>query len=134
MKPFLLLLAAAFGLWAQGSPNCSQALTFTGATAGATINTIAGASAGCAGWRLTFSVTGFTAVTIAIQGSQDNSTWGNISSTLVQEGANPTSWTSSTLSNTIVVRASLPYVRVNVSSVSTSTGTIKTTLLGYSGT
>jgi hypothetical protein len=124
------LAAAAF---AQNSPNCSQSLTFTSNTPGAVINTISGASAGCAGWRLTFSVTGFTAVTIQIEGSQNDSSFSAFGSALVQEGSNPTSWTSSTTSNTIVVRASLPYVRVNVTSV-TGSGTVKTTLLGYSGT
>lgn len=106
MKHLLLIPLLTFGLWAQGTPNCSQALSFTGATAGASINTISGAAAGCAGWRLTWSVTGFTAVTVQLEGSQDNSTWNAFGSTLVQEGTNPTNWTASTASNTIVVRAS----------------------------
>lgn len=134
MKPFLLLLAAAVGLGAQGSPNCSQALSFTAATPGAAINTTAGASAGCAGWRLTWVVTNFSAVTIQLEGSQDNSTWNAFAAGLVLEGSNPTSWTSSTTSNTIVVRASLPFVRVNVTGVTGGPGTVNTTLLGYSGT
>ena len=137
MKPFrfLLLFFMAMGLWAQigNSPNCSQQLTLTTATYGNPLNTITGAQAGCAGWRLTFSVTGFTGITISVQGSQDNVTFADFSSTVVLEGVNPTVWTSATVSNTIVVRASLPYVRVNIASV-TGTGSVKTTLLGYSGT
>ena len=142
MKRFLLLTFTAMSLWAQGQTNlasCSQQLTFTGAISGAAINTISGAQAGCAGWRLTWSVTGFTAATISIQGSQDNSTWGNYIASFVQEGTNPTFWTSAavlapgTSSNSIVVRASSPYVRVNIASV-TGSGTINTTLYGYVGT
>lgn len=129
----LLLLVLGCVCWAQSTPNCSQALTFTSATAGAAINTTAGAAAGCAGWRLTWSVTGFTAATVQFEGSQDNSSWAAFGSTLVQEGTNPTSWTSGTTTNTIVVRASLPYVRVNITGV-TGSGTIKTLILGYSGT
>lgn len=139
-----LLTIYLLGLWllpgpavrtvhAQGTPNCSQALSFTSATPGTAINTISGAQAGCAGWRLTWSVTGFTAATIQLEGSQDNSSWSAFGSTLVQEGSNPTSWTSGTASNTIVVRASQPYVRVNITGV-TGSGTIKTLILGYSGT
>ena len=89
--------------------------------------------AGCAGWRLTWSVTGFTALTIQIEGSQNNSSWAAISSTLVQEGANPTNWTSATTSNTIVVRVYFPYVRVHLTGT-TGSGTVKTFLLGYAGT
>lgn len=140
-----LLTLYLLGLWllpgpavrtvhAQGTPNCSQALSFGSATPGTAINTISGAQAGCAGWRLTWSVTGFTAATIQLEGSQDNSSWSAFSgATIVLEGSNPTSWTSATASNTIVVRASQPYVRVNITGV-TGSGTIKTLILGYSGT
>lgn len=134
MKRFLILSLFSFGvLFAQNLPNCSQALTFTGIHAGAAIPSTAGASQGCAGWRLTWQVTGFTGATIQLEGSQDNFSWAAFSGALVVEGSNPTSWASSTVSNTIVVRASLPYVRVNVTGV-TGTGSIKTLVLGYSGT
>jgi hypothetical protein len=135
MKRFLMLSFFSFGvLFAQNLPNCSQALTFTGVHAGAAISSTAGASQGCAGWRLTWQVAGsISAATIQLEGSQNNSTWAAFSGALVIEGSNPTSWTSATVSNTIVVRASLPYVRVNVTGV-TGTGSIKTLVLGYSGT
>ena len=118
----------------QGTPNCSQNLTFTSAIAGASISAIQpGASNGCAGYRLTWQITGFTAATVQFEGSQDNSSWAAIDSSLVQEGTNPTMWTSATKSNTIVVRCYLPFVRVNITGV-TGTGTIKTTIFGYAGT
>jgi len=131
-RTLLALMALPLLALAQGPPNCSQSLTFTTSTAGAAVPASA-ASTACAGWRLTWKVHGFTAVTIQLEGSQDNSTWAAFGAALVQEGANPTAWTSATTSNTIVVRASLPYVRVNITHV-TGSGTVSTVLLGYVGT
>lgn len=133
-KLLCLIFLASSLVWGQGTPNCQQNLTFTAAVVGASIQTVSGGAAGCTGWRLTWSVTGFTAVEIQLEGSQDNSTFAAFSgATIVVEGSNPTMWTSATVSNSIVIRASLPYVRVNIVSI-TGSGTIKTTLLGYSGT
>ena len=129
MKPFLLLWASVAIAFAQGSPQCSQALTFTGATSGPTKD----ATQGCVGWRLTWTVTGFSGATIQIEGSQDNSSWVAFSGAVVIEGSNPTLWTAATASNSIVVRASRPYIRVNVTHI-TGSGTIKTNLYGYIGT
>lgn len=113
---------------------CSQSASLTTTGTGTVIPTTgSGSSSGCVGWRLTWYVTGFSGLTIALQGSQDNSSWANIGSTYVQEGTNPTVWTSSTGSNTIVVRAYFPYVRVNVSSV-TGSGRVTWLLYGYPGT
>ena len=92
-----------------------------------------GAPTGSANFRLTWLSTGFTGYTIALQGSQDGSTWANIDSSLIQQSTvNPTVWTSATKTNTIVGVVYLPYVRVNVSSV-TGTGTITSYLVGYKG-
>ena len=135
MKKLILFLFCSIPILAQGTPNCSQALTFTTAVPGPAINTTAGAAAGCAGWRLTWQVSGsISAARIQLEGSQDNSTWAVFAGSLIIEGSNPTNWTSATVSNTIVVRASLPYVRVNIFSITNPPGTIKTVLLGYSGT
>jgi hypothetical protein len=132
---FLLVLFLAGTIYAQSpqTPDCSQSLSFTRAQAGTVLPVNTGAQNGCATFRLTWVVTGFSAVTISLQGSQDNSTFANFISTLVLEGTNPTSWTSATTSNSIVVQGYLPYVRVNISSV-TGTGTVATTLLGWRGT
>ena len=83
--------------------------------------------------RLTFRATGFTAAKIEIDGSQDGITFAAIDSTLVQEGVNPTNWTSATVSNTIVVRAYSPFIQVNLVSV-TGSGSLNTLMLGYVGT
>ena len=135
MKPFLLLLfLLSCAAYAQGAAQCSQTLTFTGAGTGTVINTTSGSTAGCVGWRLTWSVTGFTAAQIQLEGSQDNSTFAAFTGSVVIEGSNPTNWTAATASNTIVVRASQPYIQVNVVSVGGGPGTVKTTLYGYVGT
>ena len=51
----------------------------------------------------------------------------------VLEGSNSTTWSSATASNTFVVRAYLPYVKVCISSLAGSV-TVNTLLLGYKGT
>ena len=48
------------------------------------------ATQGCVGWRLTWTVTGFSGATIQIEGSQDNSSWVAFSGAVVIEGSNPT--------------------------------------------
>ena len=135
---YFLILAAVLGIFAhdgqaQGTPQCNQSFHFTGSGVAPIINTTAGSTNGCVGWRLTFRVTGFTAAKIEIDGSQDGITFAAIDSTLVQEGVNPTNWTSATVSNTIVVRAYLPFIQVNLVSV-TGTGSLNTLMLGYVGT
>ena len=95
MKPFLLLLfLLSCAAYAQGAAQCSQTLTFTGAGTGTVINTTSGSTAGCVGWRLTWSVTGFTAAQIQLEGSQDNSTFAAFTGSVVIEGSNPTNWTA----------------------------------------
>lgn len=140
MKRLILLLLFTFPLFAQNPvPNCSQGtssspLTFTGVNHGPSVSTTTGACAGSITWWLTWTSTGFTGYTIALQGSQDNVTFANVDSSLIQfSGSNPTTWTAATITNSIVARVSLPYLRVNVSSV-TGSGTIKAQLLGYNGT
>lgn len=128
--PLLLLLFSAFSL----AQDCSQTPTpFTTAKAGPTLDVHTGAAFGCATLRLWWYSTGFTGYTIALQGSQDGSTWTNVGSTLVLEGSNPTTWTSSTTTNTIVIRVYLPYFRINVSSV-TGSGSIFASIYGVKGT
>lgn len=108
-----------------------QALNFTAAVPGRAIQVILGGPAGAAQWQVTWAVTGFTAVTIQLEGSQDGSSWFAFSgASVVIEGANPTNWTGATTNNTIVVQSMTPYVRVNVTGV-TGVGTVQTTLLGF---
>lgn len=134
MKQLLCAFLLFAGLLAAQAPNCSQSLTLTSATTGAVINTTSGAAQGCRGWALTWAVTGsITALTIQIDGSQDNSSWAAIDSSLVTTGSNPTNWTSATDSNSIVAVVYLPYIRVNITSL-TGSGSVKTYLAGYSGT
>lgn len=118
------------------TPDCSQggsALTFTGAGNGPALVATTGGGAGCSTIALTWYVTGFSAATIHLQGSQDNSSWADITSTaLILEGSNPTSWTSGTTSNRIVVRAFLPYFRMTVDGL-TGSGTVQGQIYGYKG-
>lgn len=126
-----LLLLGGMVLRAQ---DCSQSLVFTGAANGTVVAANSGGANGCTTWRLTWFVTGFTAATVALQGSQDNVTFANITTAAnILDGSNPTAWTSSTVSNSVAIRAYFPYYRVAVSSL-TGSGSINTLLLGYKGT
>ena len=132
MKRLIILLWAC-SVFAQSTPDAAQQFSFTSVKAGPSMSVFNGAPTGSANFRLTWLSTGFTGYTIALQGSQDGSTWANIDSSLIQQSTvNPTVWTSSTKTNTIVGVVYLPYVRVNVSSV-TGTGTITSYLVGYKG-
>lgn len=134
----LFLCFVFFAAVGFSQPNCSQALTITSAAAQTAVHSPSSGTgtSGCNTWTLTWSVTGFTAVTVQLEGSQDGSTFSALSGTsVILVGANPTSWTTSTGSNgnIIVARAYFPYVRVNITAV-TGSGSISTYLLGYSGT
>lgn len=118
---------------AQGAADCNQVFTFTGVGVSPTLPTFTGGNAGCSGWRITWSVTGFTAATVTFQGSQDGATFAAFNTGLTQEGNNPTAWTSSTPSNSMVVRGYLPFVNVKLSSV-TGAGSLTVTVKGYYGT
>lgn len=133
MKRLIPLLLFGGFLLAQSTPDATQTFSFTGVKSGPSMSVFNGAPTGSANFRLTWLSTGFTGYTIALQGSQDGSTWANIDSSLIQQSTvNPTVWTSATKTNTIVGVVYLPYVRVNVSSV-TGTGTITSYLVGYKG-
>ena len=133
MKHFLLLALLAISLHAQTTPDVSQPFSFTTAANGPTQINTTGGPQGTSTWALTWSVVGFTAAEIHLQGSQDNATFADITTTaLILEGANPTSWTSATTSNRMVVRSYLPYIRVRVDTL-TGSGMVNTLLLGYKG-
>lgn len=138
---YFLLFASLLGLLAHDgkaqsatTPDCQLANNFTSTGNSASMQATTGAANGCATFRLTFWSTGFTGYTISLQGSQDNATFADITTTAdILEGSNPTVWTSSSTDNSVVIRAYFPYYRVHVNSV-TGTGSIHATLFGYKGT
>ena len=139
MKLFkFFLLAGLLGLFQHDgnaqAPDCTQSLSLTHTGIAASVQANAGSGQGCATWALSFQVTGsITAVTIQIDGSDDNSTFAAIDSSLELDGTtNPLSWTSSTKSARIVVRSYFPWAAVEITGL-TGTGTVKTLLLGYKG-
>jgi hypothetical protein len=136
MKPFLILLALCAGLWAQRVPPCFQVNTVTSATPGTSINNLpwVASNPGCGGygWKLQWAVTGFTAVTIQIEGSPDNVNWTALPSSQIVSGTNPTTWTGAASPYNIVAFAVNNYMRANVTSV-TGTGSVTELLLGYGG-
>lgn len=132
---YFLILAALVGWFAHDgqAQDVTQAATFTGAASAPIVVVKAGSPGGSSTWALTWYVTGFTAATVHLQGSQDCSSFSDITTAaLILEGTNPTVWTSSTVSNRMVVRSYLPCVQVTVDTL-TGSGSVVTLLLGYKG-
>ncbi len=138
MKRALFSLAFSLSLFAQ-NPDVQSSQTFTTATTGAPVWN--SPTIGAATWQLTFNATGFTAVTLQVETSEDCSglpcgVWTAIPSVNVVQGTNPITWTSTSsppVNTTVVFQFAHPWYRVNVTGV-TGTGTITTLLLGYRGT
>ncbi len=137
MKRLLyLLLFLAPGPWplapqlyAQGT-TCQQQTNFTSATNSTTLdNRLRVLSPACDVWRLDYYSSGLSALSIAVQGAPDSNgaagTWVDIASTAVMYGSNP----STGLQGQILLRSYYPWMRVNVTTF-TTTGTIYATLSG----
>jgi hypothetical protein len=118
--------------------DCSFTYSFTGATA-QTGQPNSSSSAPCVAWRVTYSTTGFSTVTVQFETSPDNSTWtavtNSVCSATVQppcviDGASPI---AAGVQGTAAYRVYAKYVRVNVTAV-TGTGSGTATVYGYKGT
>lgn len=129
MKRLLVFLLVSFALAAQ-TPSCTQKGTLATATTftAFTNNT---ANPNCNSWALTWNSTGFTALAIQLQGSDDGTTYTAYTGTsTVVVGTNP----STALSGATVIQAStkLAFVQVKLNSV-TGTGAVNFQLYGYNG-
>jgi len=127
----LLAWASVFACiaYAQTGP-CTQTGTITTVAAHASFNNTT-TNPTCNVWALTWFTTGFSAITIQLEGSDDNSSWTAFTGTsVVTTGTNP----SSALSGTIKVSASVKnaFIRVNLTA-KTGTGVVTFQLRGSSG-
>ncbi len=132
----LCLAAAAF---AQGtSYDCYSVHTFSGAGVQASQNN-ASAQSPCVAWRITYTSTGFSSVTVKFQTSPDDLNWSDITNSIcsssvqppcVTDGANPL---TAGVMGSSAFRAYGKFVRVNVTSV-TGTGSGQVVTYGYKGT
>ena len=138
MKLKLILFLLPLGLLAQQPPACTPSSTsnwkgaFTTAAAG-TSNANNTANPNCNAFALTWTspTTGITALSIQLEGSDDNSTFTAFTgTTTVLVGTNP----STSLSGAIVIQASshLAYIRARVNSISGS-GVVNYQIYGYNG-
>lgn len=131
-----LLLGRLASAQGTGTPfDCSFTSNFTGVAAGSAYTNSFGP---CASWRVTYYSTGFSALSIQIETSPDNSAWTAVTNTVcsstvqppcVIDGANPTTDIGN---QTFAVRAYGKYVRLNVTS-KTGSGSIAATVYGYKG-
>lgn len=86
----------------------------------------------CNSWALTWNTTGFSGITIQLEGSDDGSTWVAYSgATQVIVGTNPSSALSGTTK--VVATTHLAFIRVDLTAA-TGTGVVKYQLYGSSGT
>ncbi len=138
MKLFVLLCfaAAAFG---QGTPyDCFSVFSFTAASSQTGQNN-ASSQSPCVAWRVTYTTTGFSSVTVKFQTSPDNSSWSDVTNSVcsssvqppcVTDGANPL---DAGVQGSASFRAYGKYVRVSVTSV-TGSGSGQIVTYGYKGT
>ena len=125
---WVLVLALAAPMLAQ---QCTKKETLTTATSGQVFSNNT-AQPNCNAFALTWVTTGFSAISIQLEGSNNGGTWAAFSgASTVVVGTNP----ATTLSGTIKVAASdkIAYLRVNLTS-KTGTGSLAYQLYGYSGT
>lgn len=114
------------------TPTCAQTGTITSATVGTSLNNRTTNSTACALWRLEYWYTGFSAVTVQLEGAPDNGSgapgsFAAMGSTFTLYGANPCSASGSC---NIVVQAYFPWVRLNVTTA-TGSGSIRYKLVGF---
>lgn len=134
MKLLLFFFISISAGWAQ-SPACNPPRqTLTTATTGTVFKNNT-ANPPCNAWSLQWDIgdpaSSITALSIQLEGSDDNVTWSAFSgSTTVLVGTNP----STALTGAIIVQGSskLGYIRLNITSL-TGTGTVNTRLYGYNG-
>lgn len=123
----------------SGTPNdCFFVHSFT-ATGAQTAQANSSSAAPCVAWRVTYTTTGFSTVTVKFQTSPDNSSWTDVINSIcsssvqppcVTDGANPL---AAGVMGSSSFRAYGKYVRVNVTSV-TGSGTGQVVVYGYKGT
>lgn len=134
---FSLLTAVVYGQ--PGTPyDCFSVYTFSGATSQTGQNN-ASSAAPCVAWRVTYTSSGFSSVTVQFETSPDNSNWtavpNSICSSSVQppcvtDGSNPL---AADVMGSASFRAYGKWVRVHVTGV-TGTGSGQIVTYGYKGT
>jgi parallel beta-helix repeat protein len=134
---FFVFTGLMFGQPAT-SFDCFSVYTFKGATAQAGQDN-SSAAAPCVAWRVTYTSSGFSSVTVKFQTSPDNSSWSDVTNSIcsssvqppcVTDGANPL---ASGVMGSASFRAYGKFVRVSVTSV-TGTGSGQVVTYGYKGT
>jgi hypothetical protein len=138
----LVLLLLSSPLFAQ-SPDVQQGpITFTGVSNGTPIFVAAGGSNGAVGWRLTYHVDGtsFTAAQVAIQGANAANAAGCTTasfSTITAVNADAVESTNPSVSaaqGNVAVKSFYPCIRMRVTAVTGSGGTVIASIAGWRGT
>lgn len=108
-------------------PNCAINFSFTAANSNSQFDN---RQSGCTSWTVTYSATGFSALSFVFQSAPDNNgapgTWVTFAGTVVT-GSNPS---TATTQAGLVVSGYYPWVRARLSTV-TGTGSVKGTAQSY---
>jgi hypothetical protein len=134
---FLTFAAIAFGQ--PGTPyDCFSVYTFSAATSQTGQNNSSSA-APCVAWRVTYTSTGFSSVTVQFETSPDNTNWTAVTNSIcsssvqppcVTDGSNPL---AADVMGSSSFRAYGKYVRIHITGV-TGTGSGQVVTYGYRGT
>lgn len=128
MKTLLLTLLLSAAAYAQGPADCTR--TFSISNAALTSAPLPNVNSGCVSWVITYTSSGYSAVTLAVQSAPDVSgtagTFVTFAGT-VDSGINPN---TNTAQETATLTGYYPWVRVALTA-HTGTGTITGVLYGY---
>jgi len=140
MPLFLVLLAPALRGQQTTTPyDCNFTYTFSATGAQSPSIPNSAVSKPCVAWRITYTSTGFTSVTIQFETSPDNSVWTAVPNTICSSSAQPPCLTDganplpAAAQGSSAIRAYGKFVRINATAVS-GTGSATVVVYGYKGT
>lgn len=121
----LLLFLLPIGMVAQTTNQCPLSSSFSSTGAGTSLDN---RLKGCYNWRFTYTSTGFSALSIQVEGSPDNSTWTALT-VVTGDGANPSTIITFATSG---FHINPSFIRVNLTAA-TGTGLVNWQLTGTAG-
>ena len=130
--PFLFLLFFPFLSWGQTQPDCSIFFSFTAAGRTQPSGGFDNRQAGCTTWTISYSISGFSSITIALQGAPNNAgapgSWATYPNQTLITGSNPNTITSG--ADFLRLYGYNPWVRIDLTAA-TGSGVVTGSAFGY---
>ena len=130
--PILFLLFFPFLSWGQTQPDCSIFFSFTAAGRTQPSGGFDNRQAGCTTWTISYSISGFSSITIALQGAPNNAgapgSWATYPNQTLITGSNPNTITSG--ADFLRLYGYNPWVRIALTAA-TGSGVVTGSAFGY---